>query len=66
MRVIEEEVTKEKFEMLSKLKDEDKEKYELELNIPIEWYCGYGYYGSFPVEKGGKFYIIHNIGNSCD
>ena len=63
MRVVKEELTKERYDQLSALKGKELEE---ELNIPIEWYCGYGYYGTSLVERDGKYYAIHNIGDSCD
>lgn len=63
MTVVKEEITKEKFEKLSKLTGKE---FESELKIPIEWYCGYGYYGTALRQEGDKYFAIHNIGSTCD
>ena len=33
---------------------------------PMEWRCGYGIYGSRPVEKNGQFFIEYTTGSTCD
>ena len=58
MRVVKEELTKERYDQLSALKGKELEE---ELHIPIEWYCG-----TSLVDRDGKYYAIHNIGDSCD
>ena len=39
---------------------------EVEATIPDHWRYGYGWYGCAPMEKDGKFYLVHTIGSSCD
>lgn len=39
---------------------------EVEATIPEAWNYGYGWYGCRPMEQDGKFYLLHNIGDSCD
>lgn len=41
-------------------------KAEVRKNVPIEWICGYGYYGTDLVARDGKYYLVHTIGSSCD
>ena len=63
MTVVKEEITKEKFDLWKDLKGKAlEEKFE----IPIEWYCGYGYYGTQLAERDGKYYACHTIGSTCD
>ena len=63
MTVVKEEISKEKFDKLSKMSGKE---FEDELQIPIEWYCGYGYYGTALKQVGDKYYAMHSIGSSCD
>ena len=60
-----EEITKEKFEELDKMDNKQFNNY-IDSKIPIEWACGYGHYGAYLKEEDGKYYIIHNLGSSCD
>lgn len=35
-------------------------------HVPFEWLYGYGYYGHRLSAYGGKFYVVHTIGDTCD
>lgn len=63
MRSIKEEISEELYEKARTHKYPAQELFD----IPAEWWRGYGYYGYF-VERtnDGKYYVYHNIGNSCD
>ncbi len=67
MQEIKKEISKEEYERYTEMsykqfQDETKE------TIPIEWFCGYGWYGGrlYKDTEDNKYYIIHKIGNSCD
>ena len=34
--------------------------------LPASVICGYGYYGHALKQKDGRFYIVCDIGSSCD
>lgn len=64
MRTYKEEITKNKYDELSKLPDEELYGY-IQKDIPDHWRLGYGWYGCRLVEDNGKYYIYHTIGDSC-
>ena len=35
-------------------------------DLPLDWVYGYGYYGHRLTTYGGKYYIVHTIGGTCD
>lgn len=38
----------------------------VENKIPDNWSCGYGWYGCQLLQDNNKYYIIHDLGQSCD
>ena len=65
MREVEREISREMYiNYMARPTREWKE--EVEKTIPESWVCGYGYYGTDLVARGGKYYLIHHIGDSCD
>ena len=63
MNYIKEEISKEKYDQCKDMRYGELKK---QFDIPIEWECGYGYYGCCVFEKDGKYYVEHTIGSSCD
>lgn len=64
MSIIKNEISK---ELYDKVKNIEKWPERMQyFDIPIEWKCGYGYYGCDVMEQDGKFYVVHTIGSSCD
>lgn len=65
MNYVKEEISKENFEAWKDLKGKELEE---KFNIPIAWYCGYGYYGcSLTYDANAdKYYAVHTIGSTCD
>ena len=63
MRYVKKTISKEEYDKYSKM---TKKELIDSLVLPIEWVCGYGYYGCDVMEQDGRFYVVHTIGNSCD
>ena len=63
MRVVYQEITKEEYDKYKTMKPSQIEDC---IKIPVEWACGYGYYGCGVVIKDGKYMLAHSIGSSCD
>lgn len=65
MQTVREEITK---ELYNQAKDAGYPANKKFFDIPIEWECGYGYYGCTVIydEKDDKYYAIHTIGSTCD
>ena len=65
MQYVKEEITK---ELYDKAKDVPYPMIKNFFDIPIEWECGYGYYGCAVTHDidNDKYYAIHTIGSSCD
>lgn len=66
MNCIKREITKEEYDKLKKLPYSKQEKELFPNGIPVDWACGYGYYGHGLIERDGKFYACFTIGSSCD
>lgn len=65
MKDIYKEITKEIYDRYLSMSVGDW-KAEVRKTIPIEWECGYGYYGTDLVARDGKYYIVHTLGSTCD
>lgn len=64
MKYIKQQITKDEYE--ESMNNPTVYKSKIEKNIPIQWSCGYGYYGFQTKEEDGNFFIVHTIGSSCD
>lgn len=65
MQYIKEEISKELYDQAKNVPYPMNKSF---FDIPIEWECGYGYYGcavSYDMDTK-KYYAIHTIGSSCD
>lgn len=65
MRQVREEITKERYEELEKMDGKERAKV-ISNEIPIEWAIGYGWYGCFLAKTEDKYFIVHNLGSTCD
>jgi len=65
MREVKWEITEEDYMRYAKMSHAELQS-EVEGQIPDAWRYGYGWYGCRAVERGGKFYLEHMIGGSCD
>lgn len=65
MRYIKKEISKELFDKANEIGYPGMKEL---FDIPIEWWCGYGYYGCAVHHDidAGKYFVIHTIGDSCD
>lgn len=63
MRYVKKIISKEEYDKYSKMNKKD---LVDSLDLPVEWVCGYGYYGCDVINKGEEYYIIHTVGDSCD
>lgn len=59
------EITKEQYDELVVLRYPERYK-RIEDSLPPQWIYGYGYYGNRLYHEGGKYYLVHDIGNTCD
>lgn len=66
MRTIRKEITKDKYEVYSKM-DSRFVKAEYEKNeVPVHISCGYGFYGVYFREEDGKYFAYMSVGDTCD
>ena len=65
MKKILEEITEEEYNWMNELDPKTRSK-EVEKNVPLAWYAGYGYYGARLVVNDNGYFIEHTIGGSCD
>lgn len=65
MQRVEWEITEEEYKRLEAMSYGERVE-EIESKIGADWKYGYGYYGHSLIEKEGKYYIVHSIGDSCD
>lgn len=60
------EITKEQYNKLQTMSYEEQRAELFPDGIPDSWRYGYGYYGHILSEVGGRYYVTHKIGESCD
>ena len=65
MRDVKQEITKKDYlKYQSNPAAYSRERHE---TIPIQWECGYGWYGCYCYESGtGHYYRVDRLGESCD
>lgn len=66
MRYVKEEITKEKYELLKSMPYNEQHKELFPNGLPVDWECGYGYYGHAFKEENGRYYVFHTLGSTCD
>lgn len=66
MQEIERKISNEFYERLIRLEKSEQEEKLFPEGIPIQWACGYGYYGHRLAVRGDQCYAIFTIGDSCD
>ena len=66
MQKIEWEITEDEYNKYKSMSHKDFNKI-MENKIPVQWFCGYGWYGCDLIKKSdNKYYVIHTIGDTCD
>ena len=65
MREIRQEISKELYSEYHSMRYPERSEIIKE-HVPIEWLYGYGYYGHRLSAYGGKFYVVHTVGDTCD
>lgn len=66
MQTIRRELSKEEYERITKLSKQEQEDALFPKGVPMDWSCGYGYYGHGFTIIDGKYYATFSIGDSCD
>lgn len=66
MQTITHEISKELYNKLQSMSYEDQQTELFPDGVPSAWAIGYGYYGFELVTTGGRYYVTHKIGGSCD
>lgn len=65
MREVTENITKESYERFKSMTKADFYD-EIKKDLPIDWVCGYGWYGAYLGQNNGEYYIVHELGDSCE
>ena len=60
------EISREEYEALDKMNYKEQEERLFPDGIPLDWACGYGYYGHQVWNLDGEYHVTYSIGDSCD
>lgn len=67
MAELKQEITEERFNELLAIPRRDRSEHlRAEFKAPESFVMGYGYYGSSLRCEGNRYFIVHDIGGSCD
>ena len=66
MQKIRRSLTNEEYNKLCDMSKKEQHDYLFPSGVPVQWACGYGYYGHSIATNGHEFWAEFTIGDSCD